>query len=84
MNEFFNISNFLNLLQTLTTTYKNSNETIMKREEPFNIDDYNIENNNVLCKCLNILKSDDEWKYLFGIGKDLVLTATFGRVNIYC
>jgi len=70
MNEYFNISNFLNLLQTLVFN-ENGNEGRMKREEAFNINNYNIENNNVLNKCINVLKNDDEWKYLLGIGQDL-------------
>ncbi|ORX49295.1 hypothetical protein BCR36DRAFT_412815, partial [Piromyces finnis] len=80
MDKFFNLSTFSNYILETTNNYYDSN-IIMKRDETFNISQYDIENNKALGKCLNVLSNDDEWKYLFGIGQELGRYIMFG-INI--
>jgi len=66
MNEFFNISNFLYYIQSLLSF----DHLLAKRDYMFNVDDYNVMNNTMYRKCMDIIYNDEDWKYLLGVDRE--------------
>ncbi|KAG4104888.1 hypothetical protein H8356DRAFT_1638542 [Neocallimastix lanati (nom. inval.)] len=72
MNVYLNLIDFINRFQT--TIYTNE---LYRRDETFNINDYNIPNNILYKKCMSIIDNNKDWKYILGIdnvlGKNIIL-----------
>lgn len=72
MNIIFSLFDYISKFQIFF-----SEKMLLKRDGSFNIDDYNISNNIMYKRCLNIIDNVEDWKYSLGIdnllGRNILL-----------